>query len=89
MNFPNNQNYNNNDYINQSPYMNNNKRPSTATEVNNSTDPQNDKTMKIDDVSISKDGNSVDIKNFIDEIENKNTIHRISTSNDLGIIGEV
>lgn len=91
MNFPNNnnQNYNNNDYINQNPYANMNKMSSGTSDVNNIPDPQNDKTMKIDEVSHSKDGNSIDIKNFMDDMDNKNTIHKISSANDLGIIGEV
>jgi hypothetical protein len=89
MNFPNNQNYNNNDSNNHNAYVNINKRFSAASDGNITTDPQNEKTMKFDDVSHSKEGNSVDIKNFIDENELKNTIHKISTANDLGIMGEV
>jgi len=37
----------------------------------------------------SKEEKSFDIKNFIAESEIKNTIHVVSTSNDLAIIGEV
>lgn len=91
MNFPNNNlnNYINNDNNNQFQYGNMNKRPSTVSDVSNYPDSTNDKTMKIDDVSHSKEGNNIDIKSFMDDLENKNTINKISSSNDLGIIGEV
>ncbi len=87
MNFPN--NYNNNNIINLNYNANMNERPSGASDMNSFPDQQNDNTMKIDDVANSKDGNSIDIKNFMYDMMNNNSIRAISTTNDFGIIGEV
>ncbi len=73
MNFPTNPNNNNNNIYN-------------SNDKNNS---QNDQTIQLSNITNSSDGNSVDIRNFIADNDIKNTIHRISTSNDLAIIGEV
>lgn len=59
---------------------------------NNNSDNNNanlDQTSGFYNAINQKEGNGIDIKKFISDSENKETIHKISTSNDLSIIGEV
>lgn len=78
-------NINNNNNIHHS---NSNKRLNVIGEIN-IPDNQNDQTIQFSNVNFSNNGNNIDIKNFIMENEIKNTIHSISTSNDLAVINEV
>jgi len=89
MNFPQNQNLNNHDFHNATPQLNSNRKAVGIQDINIASDSQNEQTIQYINDCVSKDENSIDIRNFIADNEIKNTIHKISTSNDLAIIGEV
>lgn len=55
----------------------------------NSNDANYDQTSAFYNALHSKDGNEVDINNFISECQVNNSMHKISSSNDLAIIAEV
>lgn len=75
-----------NNVVNVFPQTNLDNHEKNSRDDNNHS---NGHALDNNNIPSSKEEKSFDIKNFISESEIKNTIHSISTSNDLAIIGEV